>query len=78
MEKIKNFEMFEYCSLCEKLYNLKSRKNHLKSHKHKKLLIQHNLTNLDIDISRYNLVELKDENDDNKSEESIVYLPSNC
>ena len=74
MDKIKSFEMFEYCNLCEKLYNLKSRKNHLKSNKHKKLLIQHKITNLDIEVSRYNLVELKNE-DDNKSEESIIYLP---
>jgi hypothetical protein len=74
MEKNKNSESFEYCSLCAKLYNLKSRKNHLKSAKHKKLLIQHNLTNLDIEVSRYNLIEKPDE-DDNKSEESIIYLP---
>ena len=74
MDKIKSFEMFEYCNLCGKFYNLKSRKNHLKSKKHKKLLIQHNLTNLDIEVSRYSLVELKNE-DDNKSEESIIYLP---
>jgi hypothetical protein len=73
-DKIKSFEMFEYCQLCGKLYNLKSRKNHLKSSKHKKLLLQHNLTNLDIEISRYNLVEFKNE-DENKSEESIIYLP---
>jgi hypothetical protein len=78
MNKIKSFDCMEYCNLCEKLYSLKSRKNHLKSKKHKKLLIQYCLTNLDIQVSRYNLVELKDENDDNKSEESIVYLPSNC
>jgi hypothetical protein len=74
MEKIKSFQCFEYCSMCGKLYNLKSRKNHLKSSKHKKLLLQHNLTNLDIEISRYNLVEFKNE-DENKSEESIIYLP---
>ena len=74
MEKIKSFEMFEYCSLCGKLYNLKSRKNHLKSSQHKKLLLQHNLTNLDIEISRYNLVEFKNDDDD-KSVEDIMYLP---
>ena len=75
MEKIKSFDCMEYCSLCGKLYNLKSRKNHLKSSKHRKLLLQHNLTNLDIELSRYNLVEFKDDENENKSEEDIIYLP---
>jgi len=74
MNKIKSFDCMEYCNLCEKLYSLKSRKNHLKSKKHKKLLIQYCLTNLDIQVSRYNLVELKNV-EDNISEESIIYLP---
>ena len=84
IEKIKSFEMFEYCSLCGKLYNLKSRKNHLKSKKHRKLLMAYNLTDSDVEIQRYNLMEYKNKlnekndiilSDDDKSEEDIMYLP---
>ena len=74
MEKNKNSESFEYCTLCAKLYNLKSRKNHLKSAKHKKLLFQNNLTNLDIEVSRYNLIEKPDTDEENEPED-IMYLP---
>ena len=67
----KNSECLEYCELCEKLYYLKNRKVHLNSKKHKKLLMQHNLTNSDIEICRYHLIEKpEDEND-------IMYLPAN-
>lgn len=71
MEKIKSFTTFEYCNLCEKLYNIQHKKNHLKSKKHKKLLLENNLTNAD--ISGYNLIEFKD--DENKSEDNVMYLP---
>lgn len=62
----KNSECFEYCELCEKLYYLKNRKVHLKSKKHQKLLLQHNLTNSDIEICRYNLnlIEKPEDEDD--------------
>ena len=70
--EVKIYECFEYCGLCEKLYNVRSRKNHLKSAKHKKLLFQNNLTNLDIEVSRYNLIEKPEE--DNEPED-IMYLP---
>lgn len=73
MNEIKSLDCMEYCNLCEKIYNLRSRKNHLKSRKHKKLLLQNNLTNLDLDLSRYNLIELKN-SEENKSED-IMYLP---
>jgi len=65
----KNSECFEYCELCDKVYNLKSRKVHLKSKKHRKLLLQHNLTNSEIEICRYNLIEKPEDEDD------IMYLP---
>ena len=70
----KNSECFEYCELCEKLYYLKNRKVHLKSKKHQKLLMQHNLTNSDIEVCRYNLIEMSE--DENKQDD-IVYLPAN-
>jgi hypothetical protein len=68
----KNLECFEYCLLCDKVYNLKSRKVHLKSKKHQKLLMQHNLTNSDIEICRYNLIEIPE--NENKQDD-IMYLP---
>jgi hypothetical protein len=73
MEKIKSFDCIEFCGLCNKLYNLESRKNHLKSKKHRKLLLEHNLTDLDIEITRYNLIEFNE--DDDKSEEDIINSP---
>ena len=69
----KNSECFEYCELCEKLYYLKNRKVHLKSKKHQKLLLQHNLTNSDIEICRYNLNLIEKPED----EDDIMYLPAN-
>ena len=67
----KNSECFEYCNLCEKLYYLKNRKIHLKSKKHQKLLLQHNLTNSDIEVRRYNLNLIEKPED----EDDIMYLP---
>jgi len=68
---IKNSECLEYCNLCEKLYYLKNRKVHLKSKKHQKLLLQHNLTNSDIEICRYHLNLIEKPED----EYDIMYLP---
>jgi len=70
----KNSECFEYCILCEKLYYLKNRKVHLKSNKHRKLLLQHNLTNSDIEVCRYILIEMPE--DENKQDD-IMYLLAN-
>ena len=74
MEIENSFQCFEYCELCEKLYYLKNRKVHLKSKKHQKLLLQHNLTNSDIEICRYHLIEMPE--DENKQDD-IMYLPAN-
>ena len=73
MEIENSFQCFEYCELCEKLYYLKNRKIHLKSKKHQKLLLQHNLTNSDIEVCRYNLNLIEKPED----EDDIMYLPAN-
>jgi hypothetical protein len=55
MEDIER-EVFEYCTLCNAMYKLNGRKQHLKTKKHRDQLEKNNLiSNDEIPIERYTL-----------------------
>ena len=55
MQKEKEKTVYEYCSLCECLYELRGRIQHLKTKKHCKKVCQLNLEDTLIPVEHYSL-----------------------
>jgi len=67
---------FEYCTLCEKLYEKRCRKQHFRTKKHHELLLEKNLKDENIEIILYSLTNIEKNDDEETEDNNTYYLPN--